>query len=141
VIREADEEASLPEEVVRAHTKAAGLISYLYVTDERSGGEPGYIYPEVIWVYDLPLPADAVVPKPKDGEVEGFSLCTIDEIKEQLAQGRFKPNCAMVMLDFFARHGILTKDNEPDYDEIVRRSHRVMPFPGPHQNYQPSSAS
>jgi len=132
MVREADEEAALPEDVMRARLVPAGTVSYIYITDERSGGEPGYIYPECQWVYDLPLPAD-VTPTPKDGEVEGFSLCTVEEIREQMARGLYKPNCAVVMLDFFIRHGILTRDNEPDYDEIVRRAHRIMPFPGPHR--------
>jgi hypothetical protein len=32
-------------------------------------------------------------------------------------------------MDFFIRHGILTKDNEKDYDEIVSRIHRELDFP------------
>jgi 8-oxo-dGTP pyrophosphatase MutT (NUDIX family) len=134
IIREADEEASLPEDVMRQNTKFVGLVTYIYVTDERSGGEDGLIYPECQWVYDLELPADqSIVPEPKDGEVESFSLCTVEEIKEQLAQGKWKPNCALVMLDFFARHGIITPENDPHYSEIRHRVHRQMPFPGPHQ--------
>jgi 8-oxo-dGTP pyrophosphatase MutT (NUDIX family) len=138
VIREADEEASLPEELVRKHAKETGIITYLYITDERSGGEPGYIYPEIQWVYDLELPADgSVIPTPKDGEVESFSLHTVEEIQEQLAEGRWKPNCAMIMLDFFVRHGIYTPENEPHYRDICERTHRFIPFPGPHWDYRP----
>ena len=134
IIREADEEASLPEDVVRNTAKFVGLITYIYITDERSGGEEGLIYPECQWVYDLELPADqSIVPEPKDGEVESFSLCTVEEIKEQLAQGRWKPNCALVMLDFLVRHGIITPANDPYYSEILHRVRRQMPFPGPHQ--------
>ncbi|KAL2157471.1 hypothetical protein VTH06DRAFT_6022 [Thermothelomyces fergusii] len=133
MVREADEEASLPEEFMRAHAKEIGTITYIYITDERAGGEPGWIYPECQWIYDLELPADgSVTPRPKDGEVESFSLQTVEEILEQLAQGLWKPNCALVMLDFFARHGILTPENEPHYDELRRRAHRFIPFPGPH---------
>ncbi|KAK3353532.1 NUDIX hydrolase domain-like protein [Lasiosphaeria hispida] len=137
IIREADEEASLPEEVVRKHATEVGTITYIFVTDERSGGEPGYIYPECQWVYDLELPADeSIIPEPKDGEVHSFALCTVEEIQEQLAQGMWKPNCALVMLDFFLRHGILTPENEPHYEELRARAHRPIHFPGPHQNYQ-----
>ncbi|GAB1319036.1 Thiamin pyrophosphokinase-related protein [Madurella fahalii] len=137
VVREADEEASLPEDIMRKHAKETGTVTYIYVTDERSGGEPGYIYPECQWVYDLELPADgSVVPSPKDGEVESFSLHTVEEIQEQLAQGRWKPNCAMIMLDFFLRHGIYTPENEPYYEELRTRTHRFIPFPGPHWYYR-----
>ncbi|KAL2023962.1 hypothetical protein VTK56DRAFT_197 [Thermocarpiscus australiensis] len=138
IIREADEEASLPEDIMRKHAKETGTITYIYITDERSGGEPGYIYPECQWVYDLELPADgSVTPSPKDGEAESFNLHTVEEIQEQLAQGLWKPNCAMVMLDFFCRHGIYTPENEPYYDEIRARAHRFLPFPGPHWQYSP----
>lgn len=132
VIREADEEASLPELLVRASAVPSGTVSYIYLTDERSGGEKGLIYPECQWVYDLELPAD-VIPKPKDGEVESFDLYTVEEVWEQLGRGRFKPNCALVMLDFFIRHGIMTKESEADFDQIHRRLHRRLPFPGPHE--------
>ncbi|KAL2140084.1 hypothetical protein VTI28DRAFT_4263 [Corynascus sepedonium] len=133
IIREADEEASLPEDFMRAQAREIGTITYIYITDERAGGEPGWIYPECQWLYDLELPADgSITPRPKDGEVESFSLRTVEEIQEQLAQGLWKPNCALVMLDFFARHGILTPENEPHYHELQRRAHRFIPLPGPH---------
>lgn len=133
MIREADEEASLPEDLMRQHAKETGTVTYIYITDERSGGEPGYIYPECQWVYDLELPADgSVTPCPKDGEVESFSLHTVEEIQEQLAQGLWKPNCAMIVIDFFVRHGIYTLENQPHYDELRARAHRFIPFPGPH---------
>ncbi len=134
VVREADEEASLPEAVVRGRARFVGLVTYVYVTDERAGGAPGDIYPECEWTYDLRLPDDgSVVPQPKDGEVESFMLCSVAEVRAQLARGEYKPNCAVVLLDFFVRHGLLTPASEPAYDAIVRRLHRVLPFPGPQE--------
>ncbi|KAG7287801.1 hypothetical protein NEMBOFW57_007316 [Staphylotrichum longicolle] len=133
IVREAAEEASLPEEYMRKHAKETGTVTYIYITDERAGGEPGWIYPECQWVYDLELPADgSITPRPNDGEVDSFRLCTVEEIQEQMVQGLWKPNCAMVMLDFLVRHGILTPENEPYYDEILTRRRRFIPFPGPH---------
>lgn len=106
----------------------------MYLSDERRGGETGMVMPECQWVYDLELPSDgSVVPVPSDGEVEEFYLWGVEEIKEHLAKGEFKPNCAMVMLDFFVRHGVLTEENEPDFAEIKRRLHRDLEFPGPHK--------
>ncbi|KUI55175.1 hypothetical protein VP1G_02546 [Cytospora mali] len=133
VMREADEEASLPQHLVRDHAKLAGLVKYIYMVDTRTGGEEGYVYPECQWVYDLELPDD-VIPEPNDGEVESFMLCTVDEVKEQLATGRWKPNCAVITLDFFVRMGILTRKNEPYFDDIERRLRRKLPFPGPHED-------
>lgn len=133
IIREADEEASLPEDLMRKHAKDTGTVTYIYITDERSGGESGYIYPECQWVYDLELPADrSITLRPKDGEVESFSLHTVEEVQEQLAQGLWKPNCAMIMVDFFLRHGIYTPENELYYEGLRTRAHRFIPFPGPH---------
>ncbi|EHK46246.1 hypothetical protein TRIATDRAFT_43903 [Trichoderma atroviride IMI 206040] len=132
IIREADEEASLPDHLVRSTAKWVGNATYIYITEAKFIGEDGYIYPECQWVYDLKLPAD-VIPKPKDGEVEEFRLRDVEEIKKDLADAKFKPNCAMVMIDFFIRHGILTEANEPDLALIRAKMTRELPFPGPHQ--------
>lgn len=131
IIREANEEASLPKELLTERVKANGTVTYIYIREARAGGEDGLIQPECQYVYDLELPTD-VVCKPNDSEVECFYLWSVDEVKEHLAQGEFKPNCALVMLDFFVRHGILRKENEEDFEEIKRRLHRKLEFPGPH---------
>lgn len=132
MVREADEEASLPEAVVRERAVRSGTVTYIYITDDKNCGEGGFVYPECEWVYDLPLPLD-VVPQPKDGEVHEFLLCDIPQVLKDLEAGKFKTNCAVVMLDFLMRRGILTKENEPHFDELKQRTHRVMPFPGPHE--------
>jgi len=128
VIREATEEASFPEQLVRSRAKPCGIVSYVQVRDKRAGGETGLIQPECQYIYDIEVDTD-VEPKPGDNEVEAFYLWTVDEVKEALADGQFKPNCAVVLLDFFIRHGILTAESEPDYLEIASRIHRKLPFP------------
>jgi len=40
-------------------------------------------------------------------------------MKEKL----FKPNCALVLLDFMIRHGLITAENEPNFLEIMTRLH------------------
>lgn len=84
--------------------------------------------PEVEYIYDIKLDA-SIIPKPCDDEVEDFRLYTVEELKQALANGEFKPNCAIVLIDFFIRHGILTPENEPDYLEIMGRMHRRLEFP------------
>jgi 8-oxo-dGTP pyrophosphatase MutT (NUDIX family) len=132
LVRESDEEASLPSEFVRKNVKEEGTITYTYIREPRAGGESGMIQPECQYVYDLELPAD-VVPKPKDGEVECFYLWTVEEVQDHMARGEFKPNCAMLMLDFFVRWGILNEGNEKDFQQIKERLHRELEFPGPHR--------
>ncbi|KAI7089910.1 hypothetical protein KC356_g2004 [Hortaea werneckii] len=128
IVRESAEEASLPEELVRKNAKAVGTVTYFHIRDRRAGGETRLLQPECQYVYDLQLPED-VVPKPSDDEVEGFELKSVDEVKDALRDGEFKPNCAVVLLDFFVRHGVLTPEEEPAYSEIVSRLHRRLEFP------------
>lgn len=128
LVRECAEEASLEEDLVRAKAKAAGTVTYYYIRDQRAGGETGLMQPECQYIYDLELPDD-VIPKPGDDEVEEFYLWTVDEVKEAMQKGEFKPNCALVVLDFFVRHGLLTSENEKDFIEIVSRLHRKLEFP------------
>ncbi|ODQ82918.1 hypothetical protein BABINDRAFT_170034 [Babjeviella inositovora NRRL Y-12698] len=139
VIKEAMEEASLPEEYVTEHVRSAGVLSYMYQHDPTSMKEAGLIQPEVQFIYDLPF--IGVVPGVNDDEVGGFELMDIADVKQAMLCGEFKPNCAMVMLDFLIRHGFLRagtavdEDPEVEYIEVSEfldiqsRCHRRIPFP------------
>ncbi|KAF1956041.1 thiamine pyrophosphokinase-related protein-like protein [Byssothecium circinans] len=128
LVRECKEEASLPEALVRKTVRACGTIMYSTIRGPKAGGETGLLQPECEYIYDLELPED-VIPKPGDDEVEEFYLWGIEEVQAAMAKGEFKPNCGLVMIDFFIRHGILTAENEKDYIEIVTRLHRKFEFP------------
>ena len=128
LVRECAEEASFSEQLVRSNAKPCGTVSYFFIRDARAGGEAGLLQPECQYIFDMEIGAE-VIPKPGDNEVEDFYLWTVDEVKRALAEGQFKPNCAVVLLDFFIRHGILTAEHEKDYMEIVSRLHRKLPFP------------
>ena len=128
IVREAAEEASFSEQLVRSNAKPCGTVSYFHIREARAGGEAGLLQPECQYVFDMEISAE-VIPKPGDNEVEDFYLWTVEEVKRALAEGQFKPNCAAVLLDFFIRHGILSAENEKDYVEIVSRLHRKLPFP------------
>ena len=128
VIREAAEEASLPEEFVRKNAYSCGVLSYVGTNDARGGGEKGLVSPDVIYVHDLEVSEDVVL-KPGDEEVSEFYLWGVEEVKEALARAEFKTNSALVMIDFLMRHGCITPENEKDYVEISARMHRRLPFP------------
>jgi len=128
IVREAAEEASLTEDFVRKNAKAVGCMSYIGLNDAKGGGERGLVSPDVIYLYDLELP-ESTVCRQNDDEVKDFSLMTIEEVKEGLARAEFKKNSALVMIDFFIRHGIITPENEKHYAEIVARLHRRLPLP------------
>ncbi|KAK2766825.1 hypothetical protein FQN54_006139 [Arachnomyces sp. PD_36] len=129
-VREAMEEASIPEEIVKSKAQMCGAVTYFYMRDARAGGETGLLQPEVEYIYDIELDA-SVVPQPCDTEVEDFRLWGVEEVKEAMWNSQFKPNAAIVLLDFFIRHGIMTPENEKNYLEIVTRLHRKFEFPIP----------
>ncbi|KZT08146.1 uncharacterized protein LAESUDRAFT_742583 [Laetiporus sulphureus 93-53] len=121
LVKESMEEASLAEGIIRRHARAVGTVSYFF----RTGA--GRLQPEVEYLYDLRVPSgadrDAYKPKPLDGEVESFELLSLGEVVTRIRAALFKPNTALVLLDFMIRHGYLTPDEEPDYQEIVTRLH------------------
>lgn len=124
VVGEADEEASLPAALARSRARAAGAVTYVTRSSRRSG----LLSPTVLYVFDLELPA-GVRPAPKDGEVAEFLLLGVEEVRAAMLRGEFKPNCNLVMIDFFIRHGIVTDANEPDFLDLCTRLRRPLPIP------------
>ncbi|KAL4811902.1 NUDIX hydrolase domain-like protein [Aspergillus spinulosporus] len=125
VVREAVEEASLDEDLVRKALRGAGAISYYNVKNPSDGCKTGFLQPEVEYVYELQLDS-RTVPVPGDGEVEGFYLWTVEEVMRALREGEFKLNSAVAVIDFLVRHGVVTAENEAGYLEIVIRLHRRL---------------
>lgn len=96
VIRECAEEASLDPEWVAPRVRQTNVITYNYRTAE------GWLSPEVQYCFDLKLPAPesdnlgvVLTTNPNDGEVESFSLMTVEQVVENMVAGNFKPNCAL----------------------------------------------
>jgi 8-oxo-dGTP pyrophosphatase MutT (NUDIX family) len=128
IIDEAMEEASLPEDLIQERLRSVGTLTYMALSRAPDGREKGLIHPDVVYLFDIELPSE-VVPKPNDDEVEQFYLMTPEEVKKAIFDLEFKTNSAVVMIDFFVRHGIVTPENEPDYVEITARLHRRLPIP------------
>jgi 8-oxo-dGTP pyrophosphatase MutT (NUDIX family) len=115
VIKEAQEEAGVPASLA-ATARPVGAISYRH---EAADG----LKPDVMFVYDLELPAD-FTPVNTDGEIESFALLPAAEVMRIVADtDDFKFNCAVVNIDFFVRHGLLGPE-DPDYVAILRGMHR-----------------
>ncbi|KAF8586904.1 hypothetical protein K439DRAFT_1339477 [Ramaria rubella] len=120
LVKECIEEANLDEPFVRAHAKSCGAVSYFHQSPK------GYLQPEVQFVYDLPIPRgqeEQFVPRPLDGEVDSFELNDLDTVIGKMHKNLFKPNCALVLVDFLIRHGKVTAETEPNYLDIVTRLH------------------
>ncbi len=115
LIKESAEEADVPPGIAAA-ALPVGALAYCH----EMGGRPQGLKPDVIFVYDLELPAD-FTPRNTDGEIEEFYLWSLGEAMATTRDSSdFKFNCALVNLDFFMRHGALDPDSEPDYLEIAR---------------------
>jgi len=110
--KEVGEEASLPPDAV-ARMRPTGAVSYRYAT--RKG-----LSTKRLATFDLELPS-GLSPLCSDGEVEHFELVQVDELLHSLRTrlAAWKPNSALVAVDFAVRHGLVSPD-EPGYFEIVR---------------------
>lgn len=110
LVKEAAEEAAMPEAIAR-RARPVSVITYCTARDDG-------LRNDVLFVYDLELPAD-FVPRNTDGELSGFELLSIDEVAEIVrTTDAFKFNCALVVIDFLIRHGRLGPD-DADYVELA----------------------
>lgn len=128
LVREASEEAAMPEDFVRKNARPGGTVTWFNVSSSKKGGGAGLMNPGILFVYDFEVSEDVVF-KPVDDDIHAFHLMDLEEVRAALASQRFKPECAAVLIDFFVRHGYITAENEPDYVELVSRLHRRLPFP------------
>lgn len=103
VIKECSEEASIPE-ALAATARSVGALTNSYIDHEDNYKR------DVNFCFDLELPP-AFVPVALDGEVESFRLLTVREVLDLVLQGGpsgFKPNCNLVLIDFFIRYECAT---------------------------------
>jgi len=111
VIKECAEEAGVPVELATQATPV-GAISYCRETAKG-------LRPDVIFVFDLELPAD-FIPSNTDGEVDDFYLLPIEQVIDIVCNSaEFKQNCTLVIIDFLIRYGYISPEH-PDYLEILR---------------------
>ncbi len=110
--KECAEEAGFGPDLA-GRARAAGFVSYCLET--RVG-----LKPDTLFVYDLEIP-ETVVPTNQDGEIDAFMLWPAERVLETLRSGwDFKFNVALVLLDFAIRHGLITPDDEPEYEALAR---------------------
>lgn len=102
------------------------MLTYINASKSERGE---FVRPDVVYCYDVELD-EGTVPEPCDDEVEMFYLMGVEEVKERMLRREFKPNVALVLLDFLIRHGILGAEElgEEGLVEVVQRMHRRLPF-------------
>lgn len=110
LVKECAEEASIPAALAH-QARPVGTVSYCLETHLG-------LRPDILFNYDLQLPAD-FIPHNADGEVEDFQLLDMDTVSTLVRDGEaFKFNCALVVIDFLIRHGLLDPQ-EADYPALV----------------------
>jgi 8-oxo-dGTP pyrophosphatase MutT (NUDIX family) len=98
LIKEAAEEAAIPEELAARAVK----VSEIAYAMERPEG----LRRDLLHCYDLQLP-DAFVPQAADQEVESFSLWPIERVLATVRDSDdFKFNVNLVLIDLFRRNGL-----------------------------------
>ncbi|MEK7245772.1 MAG: DUF4743 domain-containing protein [Pseudomonadota bacterium] len=114
LIKECAEEAAIPPDLAR-RAMPIGAVSYITARPEG-------LRRDVLFNYDLELPED-FAPDNTDGEVESFHLWPIERVIETVRDtDDFKFNCALVVIDFLIRRGLIAPDH-PDYVELLRGLH------------------
>ncbi|XP_071989719.1 uncharacterized protein [Engystomops pustulosus] len=114
LLKECTEEACIPESLAST-ARPAGTVSYAYEQDSA-------LYLECQFVYDLEVP-ESFQPRVGDGEVQEFYLWPLDKVRGAIATQEFKPNCALVILDFLIRNGHIQPDTEKFYNKFVENLH------------------
>ncbi|XP_059190144.1 thiamin pyrophosphokinase 2 [Centropristis striata] len=117
LVKECLEEARIPATIAE---KARPVTTVSYTYEDEDG-----VFAESQFVFDLELPLE-FQPIVGDGEVQDFYLFPIEKVKELLATDDFKPNSAMVVLDFLIRHSFIEPDSEPRYQEFVAGLHQTL---------------
>ena len=125
VRKECEEEASLPPEIIN-QLQPTGAVNYRYTT--RKG-----LSTATIVTYDLELPP-GLLPLCADGEVEEFTLMPLDEVLRSLREDLplWRPNAALVAIDFLVKRGVIDRHNEPAYEAIAAglRAPRIISSTG-----------
>jgi hypothetical protein len=70
-----------------------------------------------------------MIPKSQDDEVSGFYFLIVEEVEQAMLRQEFKPNCALVIIDFAIRQNIITPEIEDEYVKITTRLRRGLPVP------------
>lgn len=114
LIKECGEEAHIKPALAR-QAKPASVLSYCFECPEG-------IRCDTLFCYDLVMPA-AIKPRASE-EISRYDLKPLAAVlKEVRTSARYKFNVNLVIIDFAIRRGVITPENEPDYEKIVAGLH------------------
>jgi hypothetical protein len=114
VVKECAEEAHISAKLART-ARPAGVITYSFECPEG-------LRADTLFCYDLPMPAK-LKPRTSD-EITRYELMPLAKVLKTIrTTRRFKFNVNLVILDFAIRHGVVTPENEPNFEKIVAGLH------------------
>lgn len=119
--KEAAEEAGISPDLA-ATIRPSGGVCYTGIDETRWA-----LKRDVLFTFDLRCPVD-FTPQCADGEVASFECLPVAELVRLIQchanEIQFKPNVAVVFIDFLMRHGFLSPD-EDDYLELLTELRRA----------------
>ncbi|MSO73450.1 MAG: DUF4743 domain-containing protein [Rhodospirillaceae bacterium] len=114
LVKECAEEAHLAPRLART-ARSASVIHYGFES-------PQGLRADTLFCYDLAMPA-TTIPRPSE-EVSRYDLMPLAKaLKIVRTTRRFKFNVNLVIIDFAIRQGLITPENEPDFERIVAGLH------------------
>jgi len=114
LVKECGEEAHITPKLARL-AKPTGVLSYSFES-------PQGLRCDTLFCYDLAVPPK-FTPRASE-EISRYQLMPLNKALALVrTTGRFKFNVNLVIIDFAIRHGVLTPENEPDFERIVAGLH------------------
>ena len=110
--REAYEEAGLTRHDLK-NVKLVGNINYNWKNTQYT------LRRDTLYLFDLEVDK-SFNPNCLDGEVEEFKLIDWKKVLHLIQNTKLvKNNCNLVFFNFMVRHGLISHENEKDYEEIL----------------------
>ncbi|KAK5990529.1 hypothetical protein PT974_08798 [Cladobotryum mycophilum] len=136
--REAMEEAGLTVDVSTGLVTRNGIyvgrvtpepkISFYDQKDHIAGSEEGHVEPGIRYTFDLQV-NPGFIPFPEEPDsIDRFMLKPIEEVKSDLKNAEWKPNCGLVMLDFLLRKGEIQQCDDEHFGMLRSGLQRELPF-------------
>jgi hypothetical protein len=111
-LAEAHEEAGLSKD----QCKDLHSVSMVHIFRHN---KHGFLYDENIYIYDLDTKGTITPHVVQEWETETIELWPYDKVLHTIKNTEeFRPEAALCLVDFFIRHGVITPDNEPHFDEL-----------------------
>ncbi|HEY1096784.1 MAG TPA: hypothetical protein VGF14_06040 [Alphaproteobacteria bacterium] len=123
LIIEAHEEAGLSPEDCR-DMRSVSMLHTMRPTGQ------GFLFDEVHYIHDLDTKGTITPQIIRDWEVESIELWSFEKVLDVMKNtDDFAPIALATLIDFFMRHGVITPDNEPDYDALCFAMRSQLPSP------------